>query len=127
MSPATLRHRLVPLLLVGLGGFGGASLRHLVSLGLPATFPVGTLVVNVLGSFALGLLLYDARLLGSVGAETRLAVGTGFLSSFTTYSTFAFETASLSPGAATMNVAMNYALGVAAVLIARAVVGWRAA
>jgi CrcB protein len=53
-------------------------------------FPWGTLSVNVLGSFALGLVMQLG--LGLVGAETRILVTTGFLGGFTTYSTFNFET-----------------------------------
>jgi CrcB protein len=75
--------------------------------------------VNVVGSFLLGVLLYESRLVGALSAETRLVVGTGFLSSFTTYSTFAVETAALGPTLAVVNVAANYALGLLAVLAGR--------
>jgi CrcB protein len=112
-------HRLEPLVLVALGGFGGAVCRYLVGLAAPVSFPWGTVAVNVLGSFLLGLLLYESRLVGSLSAETRLVVGTGFLSSFTTYSTFAVETSVLSPTLAALNVTANYGLGVLAVLAAR--------
>lgn len=110
------------LLLVAVGGFVGAALRHAVGVALPGGFPWGTLAVNVAGSFALGVVLYEARLAGRLGSETRLLLGTGFLSSFTTYSTFAAQTAALSPSLAAANVGANYALGFAAVLVGRAVV-----
>ena len=113
-------------LLIAVGGFAGATLRYAVAVALPAAFPWGTLTVNVAGSFALGVLLYEARLLGRLGRRTRLLVGTGFLSSFTTYSTFAAETAALPPTLAAANVGANYALGFAAVLAGRAVVRQRA-
>ncbi|RBI64666.1 chromosome condensation protein CrcB [halophilic archaeon] len=115
--------RAEPVLLVAVGGFVGATLRHVVAVALPGGFPWGTLAVNVAGSFALGVLLYEARLADLLSAETRLVVGTGFLSSFTTYSTFAVQTASLSPRLAVANVAANYVLGLLAVLSARRVVG----
>ncbi|WP_433626816.1 fluoride efflux transporter CrcB [Halomicrococcus sp. NG-SE-24] len=115
--------RAEPVLLVAVGGFVGATLRHAVAVALPGGFPWGTLAVNVAGSFALGVLLYEARLADLLSAETRLVVGTGFLSSFTTYSTFAVQTASLSPTLAVANVAANYVLGLLAVLSARRVVG----
>jgi CrcB protein len=120
------RHQLKPALLVAVGGFAGAALRYGATVALPGGFPWGTLAVNVLGSFALGGLLYEARLAGRFGPRTRLLVGTGFLSSFTTYSTFAAETAGLSRTLAAANVGANYALGFAAVLAGRAVVRRRA-
>ncbi|MFW6018661.1 MAG: fluoride efflux transporter CrcB [Halapricum sp.] len=113
--------RAEPLLLIAVGGFVGATLRYAISTALPGGFPWGTLTVNVLGSFALGLLLYEARLTGLLSAETRLILGTGLLSSFTTYSTFAVETATLDPVTAVLNVFANYALGFVAVVAARAV------
>ncbi|WP_337250804.1 fluoride efflux transporter CrcB [Halorussus lipolyticus] len=114
--------RLKPILLVAVGGFAGAMLRHAVAVALPGGFPWGTLAVNVAGSFALGVLLFEERLVGRLSAETRLVLGTGLLSSFTTYSTFAVQTAALSPMLAVANVGANYALGFTAVLAGRAVV-----
>lgn len=119
MSDTGRVHRVEPLVLVALGGFAGATCRYLVDLAAPVGFPWGTLAVNVVGSFLLGVLLYESRLVGALSAETRLVVGTGFLSSFTTYSTFALETASLDPRLAVVNVAANYALGLLAVLAGR--------
>jgi CrcB protein len=119
--------RLEPFLLIAAGGFVGAALRFAVAEALPAdVLPWGTLAANVAGAFLLSLLLYENRLVGSLSAETRLVVGTGFCSSFTTYSTFAVETAALAglPGIATAagvpllavaNVALNYVLGFAAI------------
>lgn len=77
--------------------------------------------MNVLGSFLLGVLLYENRLVGALSPETRLVLGTGFLSSFTTYSTFAVETSSLSPPLAAANVAVNYTLGLLGVVLGRVV------
>ena len=115
-----LLERAEPLLLIAVGGFAGAILRHFLAVSLPtATLPWGTLAANVLGAFLLGVLLYEARLSGILSPETRLIVGTGFLSSFTTYSTFAVETAGLAPGFAAANVAANYAFGFLAVLCGR--------
>jgi len=111
--------RAEPLLLVAVGGFVGATCRFLLDGALPAGFPWGTLAVNVLGSFALGVLLYENRLVGALSPETRLVLGTGFLSSFTTYSTFAVETSGLAPPLAAANVAANYTLGLLAVLLGR--------
>jgi CrcB protein len=56
--------------------------------------------------------------LGVIAGETKLAASTGFLSSFTTYSTFAVETA-LTPEWAVANVVGSYAMGFGGVLLAR--------
>ncbi|MEF8840134.1 MAG: fluoride efflux transporter CrcB [Haloarculaceae archaeon] len=113
--------RVEPLLLIAVGGFTGATCRFLVDGALHAGFPWGTLAVNVLGSFLLGVLLYENRLVGALSPETRLVLGTGFLSSFTTYSTFAAETSALAPPLAVANVAANYTFGLFAVLLGRVV------
>jgi len=116
--------RAEPLALIAVGGFAGAALRYALAVTLATSFPWGTLAANALGSFALGLLLYEAHFVGAVSAETRLVVGTGFLSSFTTYSTFAAETVDLTPPLAAANVAANYGLGIAAVLCGRWLARW---
>ncbi|MFB6205801.1 MAG: CrcB family protein [Haloglomus sp.] len=119
--------RLEPLLLIAAGGFVGAALRFAVAEIMPAgALPWGTLAANVTGAFLLSILLYENRLVGALNPETRLVVGTGFCSSFTTYSTFAVETAELAqtPGLplfAVVNVALNYALGFAAIGLGQAV------
>ena len=112
-------------LLVAVGGFAGAISRHGVAVAVPTAFPWGTLAVNVVGAFALGVIVYATTLRGRVSEETRLIVSTGFVSSFTTYSAFAGETIGLDPTLAALNVAGNYALGFLAVLLAREVVRWR--
>jgi len=116
--------RLRPLALVGTGGFAGAVLRHGLTVLLPGTFPLGTLAANASGAFLLAVLLYEPRLAGRLGRDTRLLAGTGFCSSFTTYSTFALETSRLDPAGATLYVGLTYALGFGAVLLGRTVVGW---
>lgn len=92
---------------VATGGFLGAFLRWLVGVAVPGE--PGTLVVNVVGSFALGVLVTFVT-----DHRTRLFVGTGLLSSFTTYSTFAVETWALAPTFGLLNVGANYVLGIAA-------------
>lgn len=124
-DPSHLLKRLEPLVLIAVGGFVGAVARHAVAVALPAALlPWGTLAANVTGAFALGVLLYEARLAGQLTPQTRLIVGTGFLSSFTTYSTFAVETAELGPKLVVVNIALTYGLGLAAVLAGRAVARW---
>ena len=105
--------------LVGVGGFAGASLRYLVSSHLVS--PLGTLAVNVLGSFLLGVVMYESFYLGFISEEKRYVVSTGFISSLTTYSTFGVETFSLSatPTYMIANIGANYVLGFAAVYLGR--------
>lgn len=105
------------ILLVGTGGFAGAGLRYAATTGAPSPV-LGTLAVNVVASFALGLVLSEATAVGALSADARLLVATGFLSSLSTYSTFAHQTASLSPTLAVANVAGSYALGFLAVVLA---------
>ncbi|MDS0297612.1 CrcB family protein [Halogeometricum sp. S1BR25-6] len=94
-------------LLVAAGGFVGAALRYGVDASLPGVG--GTLAANVLGSFLLGVLLAAVR-----RPRVRVLLGTGLLSSFTTYSTFAVQTASLGPAWGLANVGVTYVLGFAA-------------
>lgn len=106
------------LALVAIGGFAGSNLRYLVGLLVPGMG--GTLVVNVVGSLLLGSLLYAGRYAGTLSGETRTVLATGFLASFTTYSTFALEAATADPAWLVADVVASYALGVAAVLVGRA-------
>jgi len=105
--------------LIAVGGFAGANLRHVLSLLVPGLG--GTFAANVIGCFALGFLVYEAELVGVVARETSYVAGTGFLSSFTTYSTFALETVQSAPLVGLGYVAASYAVGFTAVLIGRAV------
>lgn len=119
--PTSSTPRRTALALIAVGGVAGAVARYSIAVVLPGTFPVGTLVANVLGTFLLGVVVFDERLADSLAPSTRLLVATGFCSSFTTYSTFAAETASLGPRLATVNVAATYGLALGAVLLGRRV------
>ena len=84
-------------LLVGVGGFAGAIARFLVARGVGALgatrFPLATFLINVSGSFALGILGALVAQKVSPGSDAmRLALGVGFLGAFTTFSTFELET-----------------------------------
>jgi CrcB protein len=103
--------------LVAVGGFAGASLRHVVSLAVPGLG--GTFVANVTGCLALGFLAYEAELVGVVAEETGYVAATGFLSSFTTYSTFALEAVRSPTLVGAGYVVATYAVGFAAVLVGR--------
>jgi len=102
------------LFLVGLGGFVGAGARFIVS-GLvhriipQATFPHGTLVVNLLGCLAIGILGGLMEIRQVLDPAQRIFLVIGVLGSFTTFSTFAFETLSLAHSADVLKVGINVA------------------
>ena len=85
-------------LLVGFGGFVGAILRYWLS-GLIQSgfiiFPAGTLGVNFIGSFLLALIMYASEYRGVFNEETRIFLTIGVLSTFTTMSTFSYESIKL--------------------------------
>ncbi|XGI83230.1 fluoride efflux transporter CrcB [Halorutilales archaeon Cl-col2-1] len=77
-----------PALLVGVGGAIGAVTRYSVSRVVSMReFPLSTLVVNTVGSFVLALVTFS-----DAGSQLTLLVGTGACGSFTTFSSFSFET-----------------------------------
>jgi len=87
-----------PLILVGLGGFAGAVSRYLLSglvQGGNPGFPMGTLFVNLSGSFALGFLMTLSDYGMGIDASIRLLVAVGFLGAYTTMSTFSYESVRL--------------------------------
>ncbi len=110
---------MTPLLQVALGGALGASARYLTGIAalrlLGAGFPWGTLIANVAGSFAMGLLVVAAT-----QGESRLGpfLLTGLLGGFTTFSAFSLDAVSLfergQAGLAAAYVAASVALSLAA-------------
>lgn len=80
----------INVLFVGVGGFFGAIARFSVSQIINSKFsykiPVATLIVNLLGSFLLGLIIGS-----DIHNSTTLLLGTGFMGAFTTFSTFKLE------------------------------------
>ncbi|MEA1985288.1 MAG: fluoride efflux transporter CrcB [Euryarchaeota archaeon] len=105
------------ILIVGTGGFLGAIARYqTVSL---ITSPLGTLCVNVIGSFLLAVMMYDTEYLGFVPSRSRMALGIGFLGSYTTFSTFAMETSQMFTFTAALNIVANVGLTLIAVFLGR--------
>lgn len=82
------------ILLVGIGGFIGAILRYIIGGWIQngfVDFPVGTLTINTLGSFFLGLIMYLSEYQGVFSDQTRILLTIGILGAFTTLSTFGYE------------------------------------
>jgi fluoride exporter len=84
------------LLLISLGGAVGTAARYLLSISLLRTlgpaFPYGTMAVNVIGSFLLGVIMQAGGDTSPLSPTTRLVLGTGVMGGFTTYSAFNYET-----------------------------------
>ena len=101
---------------VGLGGALGAMSRFAIGLWIPTenNFPLATLVVNLVGSFVLAYLLTNTNIFKNI--NIKLAVTTGFLGAFTTFSTFSFETfdllASGKVGHALLYVSVSFVGGI---------------
>ena len=85
------------ILFVGFGGFIGASLRYLSGQLIPPQngFPIHTLIINLLGCFALSWFYSAAFHRWNIAPHIRLGIGTGLIGAFTTFSTFSVETLQL--------------------------------
>ncbi len=108
---------MVRVLAIAAGGAVGALLRYWVSSGTHALlgrgFPYGTLVVNVLGSFAIGFLFVFFLERMALSGEWRAGILVGVLGAFTTFSTFSIETLNLLEEGAHLKASLNVALSVA--------------
>lgn len=86
-------------LLVSLGAAIGGALRYFLSnfayKFFPETFPYGTLAVNVIGSFLLGIIIFVPAEKELISPQLRLFLTVGLCGGFTTFSTFSLETFNL--------------------------------
>lgn len=101
------------LLLVALGGSIGAVFRYLISIFMiqvfGSSFPFGTLLVNVLGSFLMGV-IYALGQLSHISPELKALIGVGLLGALTTFSTFSNETLLLMQEGDWLKAALNVVL-----------------
>jgi len=85
----------VEYLVIGIGGFLGANTRYLVAgwaaRRFGATFPYGTFIINISGSFILGFFMAFLRDRAFIHPNYRLFFAIGFLGAYTTFSTFTYE------------------------------------
>ena len=110
------------LLWIALAGAAGTLARYGLSAGVqrwtPDHLPYGTLAVNLLGCLLFGLALTLIRERGWVGHQASLAILVGFLGAFTTFSTYAFESAGALQGPGwglgLLNLLLSPALGLLA-------------
>ncbi|OFX49888.1 MAG: hypothetical protein A2046_16240 [Bacteroidetes bacterium GWA2_30_7] len=83
---------------IGAGSFIGGVLRYLISQFIQAkffsTFPIGTLSVNIIGCFVIGL-IYGISDRGNMTQDWRLFLATGLMGGFTTFSAFSIETVNM--------------------------------
>lgn len=117
-------------LLVFLGGGLGSAARHgtnlLAARWLGTQYPLGTLGINVLGAFAMGVVVEYWASRSGLSPQARLFLTTGILGGFTTFSTFALEIAALQLrgeiAAAALYALGSLVLGVAAIYAGMALV-----
>ena len=124
------------ILLVGIGGFIGSVLRYLGGGYVQESikrldFPYGTLAVNLIGCFVIGLLAQLGEKYGMFSTESRLFIFIGVLGGFTTFSSFGNETLNLMRQSlmtnAFINIGANVILGLFAVWLGRIIgyIFWR--
>ena len=108
-------------LFVAMGGAVGASMRYLIvqisTNLLGKGFPFGTLAVNVLGSFLLGILYAFMQQDNGENAGLRSLIGIGLLGAFTTFSTFSLDTVLLIQHGEVMKASLNVFFNVTVCLI----------
>ncbi|MDP4208759.1 MAG: fluoride efflux transporter CrcB [Bacteroidota bacterium] len=110
------------LLIIGSGGFLGSIARYLTSLSihkyLPVSFPYGTLIVNILGCFLIGLFYGLAERGNLMSTELRMFLTVGFCGGYTTFSTFANDNLGMLRDGAFVYVALYTGLSVMLGLLA---------
>ncbi|MCA9866639.1 MAG: fluoride efflux transporter CrcB [Anaerolineae bacterium] len=119
-------------LVIAAGAALGANARYLVNLWAAgrfgADFPYGTLLVNITGSFILGFLLALSTDRFDLSPETRLLLATGFLGSYTTFSSYAVESLNLwrddGIWLAVRNIFLNNGIGLIFALLGTSVARW---
>ena len=113
------------IVLLGVAGALGALSRYalggVVQRWTGASFPYGTLVINVLGCLIIGYFMQFALTTDIISPDIRTLVTIGFLGAFTTFSTFSYETTKLLEDgqfvSVILNIAANVGLGLAATLL----------
>ena len=105
-------------LIIGIGGFAGSNLRYFVDSVVPYSL-LATATVNFLGCMALGFFLYEKLYTETISQPARTVFSTGFISSFTTYSTFVIDAITATPMIGLGYILGSYTLGFMGVLVGR--------
>ena len=113
------------ILIVGTGGFIGSVMRYLVQYyvekGMSSTFPLGTLIANIAGSFIIGMVFALADKGNLMSAEWRIFLAVGVCGGFTTFSAFAYNNFNMIKehafGQLFINVGGNLFFGILAVYL----------
>jgi len=104
------------IIIIGIGGFLGAISRYGVALWIGQrwgrSFPLGTFVINVSGSFLIGLLMTLMAERFTENPQWRLLLVVGFLGAYTTFSTFEYETGALLKDGEWLFASLNVVLSV---------------
>jgi CrcB protein len=119
------RNYVMTMLAIAIGAAIGANLRYTLSIWAAqqwgTTFPYGTMVINVVGSLAIGFVLALGTTRLAIGVPWRLLIVTGLLGGFTTFSTFSYETYELVVSgswlAAGLNILASVGLGLVGVFL----------
>jgi CrcB protein len=108
--------------MIGIGGFLGAISRYGVALWIGQrwgrSFPFGTFVINVSGSFLIGLIMSLLTERFMVNPQWRLMLVVGFLGAYTTFSTFEYETGALLKDSEYLIAGLNVVMSVFAGFVA---------
>ncbi len=103
---------------IGIGGFAGSTLRYFIELLVPNSL-LATVLVNVIGCFALGFVFYQGFFSNSFSRAGQTLLTTGVIASFTTYSTFIVDVALATPLIGVLYIGSSYLLGFLAVIVGR--------
>ena len=112
-----------PYVLIAAGGFLGAVLRWYIDLQIPSLW--GTLIVNVLGCFVLGVFMYESIYIGKFSRETRIFFGVGVIGAFTTFSALAVQSFQAGPAPGMVNILANILLGFIGILAGRHIISYQ--
>jgi CrcB protein len=113
------------ILLVGSGGFIGSVMRYMVQYymekSLTSTFPWGTIIANIAGSFIIGIVFALAEKGNLMNVEWRIFLAVGICGGFTTFSSFAYNNLTMlnerAWGSLLLNIGGNLFLGILAVYL----------
>lgn len=122
--------KLSRILIVGFGSLIGGILRYVISTVSAkyfGAFPAGTLIVNIVGGFLIGMIMEASTGIWPISADMRIFLTTGVMGGLTTFSAFSYETISfLSEGEYLMgglNVGLNLFLALFACWLGKTVAG----